>query len=47
MKKQAERGIHQGWHGKIVDVVRDFHVEVFSSITNVPASLLGAYACEI
>lgn len=32
MKHQAQRGIHQGGHGRIVDVVCDFHVEIFDRI---------------
>ncbi|MDB4384561.1 hypothetical protein N9Z12_00780 [Opitutaceae bacterium] len=28
------RGIHAGTHGEIVDVVTDFHVEIFSAITD-------------
>ncbi|SDR71003.1 DUF6614 family protein [Opitutus sp. GAS368] len=30
MKKQAARGIHSGLHGNVIDVVTDFHVEIFS-----------------
>lgn len=29
MKAQAERGIRSGAHGHVVDVVCDFHVEIF------------------
>ena len=32
MKHQAQRGIHQGGHGRIVDVVCDFHVEIFDRL---------------
>ncbi len=32
MKKQDERGIHTGKHGKIVEMVCDFHVEIFTGI---------------
>lgn len=32
MKLQAQRGIHHGAHGRVVDVVCDFHVEIFTSI---------------
>lgn len=34
MKRQGQRGIHSGGHGKVVDVVCDFHVEIFASISN-------------
>jgi len=48
MKKQAARGIHSGLHGEVVDVVADFHVEIF---TRLEAPLVdttpGIYACEI
>jgi uncharacterized protein DUF6614 len=46
MKKQTERGIHSGGHGRIVDVVCDFHVEIF---THLPAfqDAETLYACEI
>jgi len=32
MKKQTGRGIHNGSHGKMVEVVCDFHVEVFEKL---------------
>lgn len=48
MKQQTARGIHGGVHGEVIDVVTDFHVEVFSvvgaPIRNAAAGLL---ACEI
>jgi hypothetical protein len=46
MKNQAARGIHQGGHGRIVDVVSEFRVEIFRLLA--PDSV-GAvqYACEI
>ena len=51
MKKQTERGIHGGRHGEIVEVVCDFHVEIFTSAempAGAPASReIGAYACEV
>lgn len=34
MKSQAQRGIHTGLHGEIVDVVTDFHVEIFTQISS-------------
>jgi hypothetical protein len=48
MKKQAARGIHSGLHGEVIDVVTDFHVEIFTLIEDplVDASA-GLYACEI
>ena len=51
MKKQAERGVHSGEHGQMVDVVCDFHVEIFTTVDlpgEVPAlSTVGNCACEI
>ena len=51
MRMQSERGIHNGGHGRIVEVVCDFHVEIFTSIVTpndkFPAGVIGAYACEI
>jgi len=32
MKQQVARGIHTGEHGAVVDVVTDFHVEVFTAL---------------
>lgn len=32
MRAQRERGIFAGLHGAVVDVVSDFHVEIFQSI---------------
>lgn len=37
MKKQTERGIHHGSHGKMVEVVCDFHVEVFEEVGPLPS----------
>lgn len=34
MKAQADRGIHSGAHGEIIEVVTDFHVEIFNAITD-------------
>jgi len=33
MKNQVQRGIHTGGHGRVIEVVCDFHVEIFTSIT--------------
>lgn len=46
MKKQAERGIHVGGHGRVIDVVCDFHVEIFTSIP-APERADALMACEI
>jgi hypothetical protein len=46
MKKQAERGIHSGEHGRVVDVVGDFHVEVFEHLP-VFQPMEVFQACEI
>ena len=32
MKQQATRGIHTGFHGAMIEVVTDFHVEIFSRL---------------
>lgn len=32
MKQQAQRGIFNGAHGRVVEAVCDFHVEIFESI---------------
>jgi hypothetical protein len=46
MKKQSERGIHSGGHGRIVEVVCDFHVEIFELLApRTAGDVLGA--CEI
>ena len=48
MKKQAARGIHSGPHGEVIDVVTDFHVEIFTLIEDsLVDSSVGLYACEI
>lgn len=48
MKRQAERGIHAGLHGEVIDVVTDFHVEIFSLLgSRLPDGVAGMYACEI
>ena len=46
MKKQAKIGIHTGHHGRVVDVVCDFHVEIFTSISAYENSE-SLHACEI
>ena len=49
MKKQAARGIHSGAHGEVIDVVIDFHVEIFTLIeeSSMADSSVGLHACEI
>lgn len=44
MRRQAERGIHNGLHGDVIEVVTNFHVEIFA-----PLPQLGEVgcACEI
>jgi hypothetical protein len=46
MKNQAGRGIHSGGHGRVVDVVCDFHVEIFEHVP-VFQPTAGFQACEI
>lgn len=46
MKKQARIGIHTGSHGRVVDVVCDFHVEIFTSIL-ADENSEAFQACEI
>jgi len=46
MKKQAQQGIHTGPHGQIINVVCDFHVEVFASVFDAVGSDVSR-ACEI
>ena len=46
MKNQAARGIHNGGHGGVVEVVSEFRVEIFRLLSPVsPTSML--YGCEI
>lgn len=48
MRQQAARGIHAGLHGAVIDVVTNFHVEIFSAIAATSADrVLGLQACEI
>lgn len=45
MQNQHERGIHAGSHGKVMDVVSEFRVEIFRVIP--PPAVAMEYACEI
>lgn len=48
MKKQYEQGLHSGGHGEVMDVVTDFHVEIFSLLNDMLADPAPTpYACEI
>ena len=48
MKRQTERGIHAGIHGEVIDVVTDFHVEIFSMVEDSTLDpMTGIHACEI
>jgi hypothetical protein len=48
MKQQASRGVHSGLHGDVVDVVTDFHVEIFSLLEDpLHEATISGYACEI
>jgi hypothetical protein len=48
---QARSGIHNGFHGRVLAIVSDFQIEVFTHITDFkPPSdfqTTGLYACEI
>jgi len=46
MQNQVTRGIHHGAHGEIVNIVRDFRVEIFELLAP-EASEAMQYACEI
>lgn len=46
MKLQAQRGIHTGAHGRVVEVVCDFHVEIFTKVTTGESSA-ASRVCEI
>ena len=46
MKKQGERGVHTGGHGRVIDVVCDFHVEIFAGLPLFPPAET-LHACEI
>ena len=46
MKHQAQRGIHAGGHGQVVDAVCDFHVEIFTSVADSQRAD-SLHACEI
>lgn len=39
MAQQAKRGIHTGAHGRIVEAVCDFHVEIFTTVPAGPAQV--------
>lgn len=46
MRNQGERGIHAGGHGRIVDIVGEFRVEIFRLVA--PGTVGDmSYACEI
>jgi hypothetical protein len=45
MKNQAAKGIHQGAHGRVVDFVSEFRVEIFRVLSEELAPM--PYACEI
>jgi hypothetical protein len=45
MKNQAARGIHNGAHGRVVDVVSEFRVEIFRVLSEGFSAM--QYACEI
>ncbi len=45
MKHQAARGIHHGAHGRLVDIVSEFRVEIFRVLSEEFAAM--QYACEI
>lgn len=48
MKRQSERGLHSAGHGEVMDVVTDFHVEIFSLLPDAwDETGGGAYACDI
>ncbi len=48
MKQQAARGVHSGLHGDVIDVVTDFHVEIFSLLEDpLREAAISGYACEI
>src|SRR5258706_14261501 len=45
MKNQTERGVHAGAHGKVIEVVSEFRVEIFRLVS---APIIAMqYACEI
>ncbi len=48
MQQQARRGIRVGGHGQVVNVVCDFHVEIFTSVAVIGQPETDALqACEI
>ena len=46
MKNQGERGIHRGGHGKVIEVVSEFRVEIFRLVSSGHVDVMQ-YACEI
>jgi hypothetical protein len=46
MKNQETRGVHQGKHGEILEVVSEFRVEIFRLVVPEPVGSV-MYACEI
>jgi hypothetical protein len=46
MKNQNLRGIHQSKHGKVIEIVSDFRVEIFRVLAANPTGATQ-YACEI
>jgi hypothetical protein len=48
MRHQAERGIHHGPHGAVIEAVANFHVEIFATVEGSAAeATVGLHACEI
>jgi hypothetical protein len=48
MKAQEVRGVFAGLHGRVLDAVAGFHVEIFESISSAESeSIPGLQACEI
>lgn len=49
MRQQAMHGIHHGLHGDVIEVVTNFHVEIFSTVDSLSSAVapttLGA--CDI
>jgi hypothetical protein len=45
IESQRQRGIHSGSHGRILDLVKDFRVEIFR-LVSIPVTGMQ-YACEI
>ncbi len=48
MRRQAQRGIHSGLHGEVIEVVSNFHVEIFETLdAPIVKEAIGFQACEI